>query len=101
MEYGPDPQLRGSEPQPDGRYIADGQQYAIPLLYGLAIPIYRADLYTPKENSYSILFDEDLAGRVTWTDSAEWFVVAASCPRTTWPTRWIRPMKNWTAWSSS
>lgn len=58
----------------------DGQQYAIPLLYGLAIPIYRADLYTPKENSYSILFDEDLAGKVTWTDSAEWFVVAGKLP---------------------
>jgi len=58
----------------------DGQQYAIPLLYGLAIPVYRADLYTPKENSYSILFDEDLAGKVTWTDSAEWFVVAGKLP---------------------
>ncbi|MYC85092.1 MAG: extracellular solute-binding protein [Acidimicrobiia bacterium] len=58
----------------------DGNQYAIPLLYGLAIPIYRADLYTPKENSYSILFDEDLAGKVTWTDSAEWFVVAGKLP---------------------
>ena len=56
----------------------NGEQFAIPLLYGLALVTYRTDLTVPAPNSYGALFDDAYAGKVSWPDAwgAEAYIVA-------------------------
>jgi spermidine/putrescine-binding protein len=49
--------------------IVDGKTYGIPWDWGYSAPMYRADKYTPKEQSWeSVLFDKKLRGKVTMYD---------------------------------
>lgn len=54
----------------------DGQQYFIPLDWGFSAPLYRADKVDPMEDSWNIFFDERYAGKISWWDDFENFIVA-------------------------
>ena len=75
------PNFKDLNPQLVAATQKNGQQFAIPLLYGLALVTYRTDLADPTPTGYSALFDEAYAGKVNWPDwGAEGYVVAAKLP---------------------
>lgn len=53
-----------------------GDQYFIVADWGFAAPMYRADKVQPEEDSWSILWDERYAGKISWWDSLNMLVVA-------------------------
>jgi len=57
--------------------VIDGQQYFIVADWGFAAPMYRQDKVTPKEDSWSLLWDTRYKGRIAWEDSLNMFIVAA------------------------
>jgi spermidine/putrescine transport system substrate-binding protein len=57
--------------------VISGQQYFIVADWGFAAPMYRADKVTPKEDSWSLLWDTRYANRIAWEDSLNMFIVAA------------------------
>jgi spermidine/putrescine transport system substrate-binding protein len=57
--------------------VIDGQQYFIVADWGFAAPMYRADKVTPKEDSWSLLWDTRYKNRIAWEDSLNMFIVAA------------------------
>jgi spermidine/putrescine transport system substrate-binding protein len=60
---------------PSGRF--QGKQYFIPADWGYAAPLYRTDKVEPKEDSWSLLWDDRYGGRITWWDSFDMFIPAA------------------------
>lgn len=46
----------------------DGQLYGLPADWGINSICYRSDLVTPKEESWSLLWDPDLSDRIAMTD---------------------------------
>ncbi|HZO50843.1 MAG TPA: extracellular solute-binding protein [Gaiellaceae bacterium] len=57
-----------------GRY--EGKQYGIPQDWGFDAILYRADKVTPKERSWSLLFDERYGGKIAWFDDLNQLVWA-------------------------
>lgn len=59
----------------DQRYLNlahdPGNQYSLPYAPGATIFAYRSDKFTPKEESWSVFWDENLRGRVTMLDEME------------------------------
>jgi spermidine/putrescine transport system substrate-binding protein len=55
----------------------NGQQYEIVLDWGYSGVIIRSDHVDPSINSYSYLFDDDLAGHISWFDS-NWIIQMAA-----------------------
>jgi spermidine/putrescine transport system substrate-binding protein len=53
-----------------------GQQYGIPQDWGFDAILYRTDKVKPKAISWSLLFDERYAGKITWWDDLYMLVVA-------------------------
>jgi spermidine/putrescine-binding protein len=54
----------------------DGKQYFIVEDWGFIAPLYRADKVTPQEDSFSLLFDDNYAGKISWIDTLEMLVIA-------------------------
>ncbi len=54
----------------------NGRQYFVPLDWGFAAPMYRADKVQPIEDSWGLLWDERYKGRISWWDSLNMFIVA-------------------------
>ena len=54
----------------------DAQQYFIPTDWGFAAPMYNAAKVTPAEDSWGLLWDDRYAGRISWWDSLNMFIVA-------------------------
>lgn len=54
----------------------DGAQYFVPTDWGFAAPLYDADQVSPQEDSWSLLWDERYADRISWWDSLNMLVVA-------------------------
>jgi spermidine/putrescine transport system substrate-binding protein len=46
----------------------DGDQYHIPVDWGFSAPLYRADKVEPLEDSWTIMYDERYAGKISWWD---------------------------------
>jgi len=54
----------------------NGQQYFIVADWGFAAPMYLADKVEPREDSWSLLWDERYSGKISWWDSLNMLVVA-------------------------
>ena len=54
----------------------DGQQYFIVEDWGFIAPLYRADKVDPQEDSWSLLFDDRYAGKISWINTLEMLVIA-------------------------
>ena len=54
----------------------DGKQYFIVEDWGFIAPLYRADKVQPQEDSWSLLWDDRYAGRISWIDTLEMLVIA-------------------------
>lgn len=48
-----------------------GQQYMLPVDWGFGAPLYRGDEVAPNDNSWTILYDERYAGKISWLDLTE------------------------------
>ena len=97
-----DPQLRGPQPQPGGRHQRDGNQYAIPLLYGLGHPSSTGPTCTrprrcPTPSSSTRTWRARSPGRTRRNGS--WWRQAAREQRG--QPAGSRPTRSWTGWSSS
>jgi spermidine/putrescine transport system substrate-binding protein len=57
--------------------MINDQQYFITEDWGFIAPLYRADKVTPQEDSWSLLFDENYSGKISWIDTLEMLVIAA------------------------
>ena len=55
----------------------DGKQYFIVEDWGFIAPLYRADKVDPQEDSWSLLFDDRYAGKISWINTLEMLVIAA------------------------
>ena len=55
----------------------DGKQYFIVEDWGFIAPLYRADKVDPQEESWSLLFDDRYAGKISWINTLEMLVIAA------------------------
>jgi len=55
----------------------DGQQYHIPIDWGFSAPLYRTDKVEPLEDSWTIMYDERYAGKISWWDDPINLVVNA------------------------
>lgn len=51
--------------------VIDGERYFIPVDWGSTSITYRTDLYQPAEESWAMLWDESIAGKILVIDSAE------------------------------
>lgn len=56
--------------------VIDGKQYFIVEDWGFIAPLYRADKVQPVEDSWSLLWDERYAKRISWIDTLEMLVIA-------------------------
>ncbi|MGE5461682.1 MAG: ABC transporter substrate-binding protein, partial [Solirubrobacterales bacterium] len=56
--------------------VIDGKQYFIVEDWGFIAPLYRADKVQPMEDSWSLLWDERYAKRISWIDTLEMLVIA-------------------------
>jgi len=54
----------------------NGQQYFIVEDWGFIAPLYRADKVDPQEDSWSLLFDDRYAGKISWINTLEMLVIA-------------------------
>ena len=54
----------------------DGQQYFIVEDWGFIAPLYRSDKVQPKEDSWSLLWDDRYAGKISWINTLEMLVIA-------------------------
>jgi spermidine/putrescine transport system substrate-binding protein len=54
----------------------DGKQYFIVEDWGFIAPLYRADKVQPREDSWSLLWDERYAKRIAWINTLEMLVIA-------------------------
>jgi spermidine/putrescine transport system substrate-binding protein len=54
----------------------NGQQYFIVEDWGFIAPLYRADKVEPQEDSWSLLFDDRYAGKISWINTLEMLVIA-------------------------
>jgi spermidine/putrescine transport system substrate-binding protein len=54
----------------------DGQQYFIVEDWGFIAPLYRNDKVEPKEDSFSLLWDDRYEKRISWIDTLEMLVIA-------------------------
>ena len=54
----------------------DGKQYFIVEDWGFIAPLYRADKVQPAEDSWSLLWDDRYAGRISWINTLEMLVIA-------------------------
>ena len=64
----------------------DGKQYFIVEDWGFIAPLYRADKVEPQEDSWSLLFDDRYAGKISWINTLEMLVIAAL------PQRRVQPL---------
>jgi spermidine/putrescine transport system substrate-binding protein len=55
----------------------DDKQYFVVEDWGFIAPLYRADKVQPQEDSFSLLFDDRYAGKISWIDTLEMLVIAA------------------------
>ena len=53
----------------------NGEQYFIPADWGFSAPLYRADKVDPREDSWTLLYDERYEGKISWWDSFENLVI--------------------------
>jgi spermidine/putrescine transport system substrate-binding protein len=51
--------------------VFNGERYFIPIDWGATSITYRTDLYQPAEESWAMLWDESIAGKISVIDSAE------------------------------
>jgi len=60
--------------------VADGQNWFVPIEWGRNLILYRTDLVTlsPEQQSWSVLFDESLKGKIAMFDGVEQAVFAAA-----------------------
>jgi spermidine/putrescine transport system substrate-binding protein len=56
--------------------LVDGKQYFIVEDWGFIAPLYRADKVQPREDSWSLLWDDRYAKRIAWIDTLEMLVIA-------------------------
>ncbi len=54
----------------------DGKQFFIVEDWGFIAPLYRADKVQPAEDSWSLLWDDRYAGRISWINTLEMLVIA-------------------------
>jgi spermidine/putrescine transport system substrate-binding protein len=53
-----------------------GKQWWIPADWGFSKPLYRTDKVTPRERSWSLMFDERYKGKIAWFDDLNQLVIA-------------------------
>lgn len=70
------PNFAHLDPRLTARGRIDGQQYLVPLEWGLSAPLYNADRVEPERPSYDLLFDRRYAGRICWSDTP-WMLIVA------------------------
>jgi spermidine/putrescine transport system substrate-binding protein len=56
--------------------LVDGKLYFIVEDWGFIAPLYRADKVQPREDSWSLLWDDRYAKRIAWIDTLEMLVIA-------------------------
>ena len=56
--------------------VIDGKQYFIVEDWGFIAPLYRSDKVEPVEDSWSLLWDDRYAGRISWINTLEMLVIA-------------------------
>jgi spermidine/putrescine transport system substrate-binding protein len=76
-----DPSLMPNLKQINPAFVPQGQingkQYFIPVDWGYAAPLYRSDKVQPKEDSWSLIFDDRYKGKISWWDNFDMFIAAA------------------------
>jgi spermidine/putrescine transport system substrate-binding protein len=70
------PNFASLNPQLEQAGVIDGKQYFVVEDWGFIAPLYRTDKVEPQEMSWSLLFDDRYAGKISWINTLEMLVIA-------------------------